>query len=166
VPTKVTKPNITGGGSRPKTKKEVCQESPLAHGRCDASVARGQAAAYAGNADLGKMWNPMEAKFELIELPERKAKLAARLLRVETRAQTYRRMLRQALEEVRALEDAKASLALSCNKVCSEMGALRGEHEHLQKTHVSELQALDFAARTALRNTRTANKPAKCEKTR
>jgi hypothetical protein len=122
-------------------KKEVYQESPWAHGRCDASVATGQAAAYAGNADLGKMWNPMS---------ERKAKLAARLLRVETRAQTYRRLLRQALEEVRALEDAKASLALSCNTVCSEMGALRGEHEHLQKTHASALQALDIAARDAV----------------
>jgi hypothetical protein len=65
-------------------KKEVYQESPLAHGRRDASVARGQAAAHAGNADLGdlgKMWNPMQAKFELIELSERKAKVAARLLR-------------------------------------------------------------------------------------
>ena len=77
----------------------------------------------------------MQAKFELIELSERKAKLVARLLRVETRAQTYRRLLRQALEEVRALEDSKSSLSLSCNKVCSEMGAVRAEHEHLQKTH-------------------------------
>ena len=60
-------------------KKEVYEESPLTHGRRDASVARGQAVAHEKNNEICKMWNPM---------------------------------LLQALEEVRAQEDAKASLAL------------------------------------------------------
>ena len=65
----------------------------------------------------------------------------------EGRAHTYKRVSREAQEEVLHLRQENLSLRHSCSKVCSEMAAWHEEHAHLAHTHEEMLDSLDIVSR-------------------
>ena len=65
----------------------------------------------------------------------------------EGRAHTYKRVSREAQEEVLHLRQENLSLRHSCSKVCCEMAALHLVHEHLAHTHQEMLHSHDVISR-------------------
>ena len=74
------------------------------------------------------LWNPTQAKYQLMEISQRKDKVMKRLQVVNRKAHTFKRLLREAQDHAAALKAENTSLRSSISKVCNEMAALDQEH--------------------------------------